>query len=101
MARNERGSDIMLFGQNYQPFGLLFNNFALGTRLRVGVDTSFWIGNLAAIRDGVLVLTDAQLHANMGKPIDGVSQSVRIPIRQITFVGQVDGPGGRDGKGKK
>lgn len=94
----------MLFGQNGQPFGLLFNNFALGTRLQVGVDTSYWIGNLAGIRDGVLTLTDAQLHANMGKPVDGIRQSVRIPIRQINFVGQVDGQDGKgekDGKGKK
>lgn len=94
----------MLFGQNYQPFGILFNNFAPGTKLQVGVDTSYWIGNLAGIRDGVLLLTEAQLHANMGKPVDGIRQSVRIPIRQVNFVGQVDDSGGRgdkDGKGKK
>jgi|GEM_PF-1550223 len=82
----------MLFGQNFQPFGILFTNLNLGTPIQVGVDTSFWIGQFAAIRNGVLVLTDAQLHANMGKPIGGIRQNVRIPISAIRFVCPVEGP---------
>lgn len=85
----------MLFGA---PFGVpfspvpplvgLFDTFPIGTRLAIGVDASFWVGNFGGIQDGVALLTNAQLFANMGKPIDGLRPVVRIPIRNITFVSQ-------------
>lgn len=65
---------------------MLFCHYPIGTRLEVGVDASFWIGCFAGVWDGVAVLTNAQLFANMGKPIDGIRPVVRIPIRMITFV---------------
>ena len=69
---------------------MLFCPFPIGTRLVVGVDASFWIGRFAGILNGVAVLTNAQLFANMGKPIDGIHPVVRIPIRMITFVALKD-----------
>ncbi|MDR3587239.1 MAG: hypothetical protein P4L59_18285 [Desulfosporosinus sp.] len=68
------------------PIVGLFNSHPLGTRLGVGTDSSFWVGNFGGIRDCVAILTNAQLFANMGKPIDGIRPLVRIPINQITFV---------------
>lgn len=64
----------------------LFNCHPIGTRLGIGTDSSFWVGSFGGIRDGVAILTNAQLFANMGKPIDGIRPLVRIPINQITFV---------------
>lgn len=66
----------------------LFNANQIGTRLGIGVDSSFWVGTFGGIEDGVAILTDAQLFANMGKPIDEKRPVVRIPIRLITFVAQ-------------
>ncbi|NLI93860.1 MAG: hypothetical protein GX434_17195 [Peptococcaceae bacterium] len=66
----------------------LFNSYQIGARLGIGVDSSFWVGNFGGIQDGVAILTDAQLFANMGKPIDEKRPLVRIPIRLITFVAQ-------------
>ncbi|MHB8125008.1 MAG: hypothetical protein ACYDEJ_05070 [Desulfitobacteriaceae bacterium] len=85
----------MLFGS---PFGVpfspipsrlaLFDAYPIGTRLGIGADASFWVGSFGGIQDGVALLTNAQLFANMGKPIDGSRPVVRIPISQITFVSQ-------------
>ena len=66
----------------------LFDNYPIGTRLGVGTDSSFWVGSFGGIRDGVAFLTNAQLFANMGKPVDGIRPLVRIPICQITFVSE-------------
>lgn len=66
----------------------LFNATQIGTRIGIGVDSSFWVGNFGGIQDGVAILTDAQLFANMGKPVDERRPIVRIPIRLITFVAQ-------------
>jgi len=52
------------------------------------MDASFWVGSFGGIQDGVALLTNAQLFANVGKPIDGTRPVVRIPISQITFVSQ-------------
>ena len=68
------------------PIVGLFNSHPIGTRLGIGTDSSFWVGHFGGIRDCVAILTNAQLFANMGKPIDGIRPLVRIPIRQITFV---------------
>jgi len=71
------------------PFILaLFNSIQLGRRIGIGVDSSFWVGNFGGIQNGVAILTDAQLFANMGKPVDEKRPVVRIPIRLITFVAQ-------------
>ncbi len=81
----------MLFGApscHVSPQVALFDNFPIGTRLGIGTDASFWVGSFGGIQDGVALLTDAQLFANMGKPIDGLRPAVRIPIDQITFVSQ-------------
>ncbi|AHF06530.1 hypothetical protein [Desulfitobacterium metallireducens] len=89
----------MLFGSPFgAPVGLplspvspivgLFDTYPIGTRLGIGMDASFWVGNFGGIQDGVALLTNAQLFANMGKPIDGLRPVVRIPIQQITFVSQ-------------
>lgn len=66
----------------------LFNSYQIGTRLGIGVDSSFWIGSFGGLQDGVAILTDAQLFANVGKPIDGKRPIVRIPIRLISFVAE-------------
>ncbi|MGI6120671.1 MAG: hypothetical protein ACOYIB_08975 [Desulfosporosinus sp.] len=68
----------------------LFKSHPIGRRLGIGTDSSFWIGKFGGLRDGVAILTDAQLFANMGKPIDGKRPLVRIPIGQITFVSQIE-----------
>lgn len=65
---------------------MLFYPHPIGTRLVVGVDASFWIGRFAGIINGVAILRDAQLFANVGKPVDGIRPLVRIPTRLITFV---------------
>ncbi|GAB6171000.1 hypothetical protein JCM15765_04780 [Paradesulfitobacterium aromaticivorans] len=85
----------MLFGL---PFGVpfspvppilaLFDTYPIGARLGIGTDSSFWVGSFGGIQDGVALLTNAQLFANNGNPIDGIRPVVRIPIRQITFVSQ-------------
>ncbi|MDP4128104.1 MAG: hypothetical protein Q8912_14360 [Bacillota bacterium] len=70
------------------PIVALFDNYPIGTRLVVGEDSSFWIGNFGGIQDGVATLTNAQLFSNIGTPIDGIRPVVRIPLRAITFVSQ-------------
>lgn len=66
----------------------LFDNYPIGTRLGIGTDSSFWVGSFRGILNGVALLTNAQLFANMGKPVDGNRPVVRIPISQITFVAE-------------
>jgi len=66
----------------------LFDNFQIGTRLGIGVDSSLWVGKFAGIQDGVALLTDTQLFSNAGKPVDGIRPLVRIRINQITFVSE-------------
>lgn len=89
----------MLFGPPFgSPFGVpfspvpplvgLFDTYPIGARLGIGMDSSFWVGSFGGIQDGVALLTNAQLFANIGKPVDGIRPVVRIPIRQITFVSQ-------------
>lgn len=89
----------MLFGPLFRvPFGVpfspvpplvgLFDTYPIGTRLRIGMDSSFWIGNFGGLQDGVALLTNAKLFSNIGKPVDGCRPVVRIPIRGITFVSQ-------------
>lgn len=85
----------MLFGAPFggvyspvSPYCALFDTYPIGTRLAIGVDASFWVGNFGGIQDGVALLTNAQLFANVGKPIDGIRPVVRIPIRNINFVSQ-------------
>lgn len=82
----------MLFGTPFVPFtptptvAGLFDQYPIGARLVVGMDSSFWIGNFGGIQDGVALLTVAQLFSNIGTPIDGIRPVVRIPLNQITFV---------------
>jgi len=89
----------MLLGSSFgSPFGVpfspvpplvgLFDTYPIGARLGIGMDASFWVGSFGGIQDGVALLTNAQLFANVGKPIDGTRPVVRIPISQITFVSQ-------------
>ncbi|MDR3587240.1 MAG: hypothetical protein P4L59_18290 [Desulfosporosinus sp.] len=66
----------------------LSGSYLIGTRLGIGTDSSFWVGSFAGIQNGVAVLTNAQLFANVGNPIDGIRPVVRIPINRITFVSQ-------------
>jgi hypothetical protein len=66
----------------------LFDTYPIGTILRVGMDSGFWIGNFGGLQDGVALLTNALLHSNIGTPIDGIRPVVRIPLREITFVSQ-------------
>ena len=80
---------------------MLFYPYPIGSQLVIGVDSSFWIGHFAGILNGVAVLTNAQLFANMGKPIDGIRPVVRIPIRMITFVALKDDKDGKDDKDQK
>ncbi|WP_206809646.1 hypothetical protein [Paradesulfitobacterium ferrireducens] len=70
------------------PILALFDTYPIGARLGIGTDSSFWVGSFGGIQDGVALLTNAQLFANNGNPVDGVRPVVRIPIRQITFVSQ-------------
>jgi len=70
----------------FQSRVTLFDNYPIGTRLGVGTDSSFWVGRFGGIRDGVAILTKAQLFANIGKPVDGIRPVVHIPICKITFV---------------
>ncbi|MDR3540611.1 MAG: hypothetical protein P4L69_06515 [Desulfosporosinus sp.] len=81
----------MSFGVLYPraPFIVgLFDSYPIGTILRIGEDSSFWIGAFGGIQCGVALLTNARLHSNIGRPIDGFRPVVRIPIRAITFVSQ-------------
>lgn len=68
--------------------GALFDRYPRGTRLGIGVDSSFWVGSFAGCQDGIAILRNAQLFANMGKPVDGIRALVRIPICKITFVSE-------------
>lgn len=82
----------MLFGAPFVPFTPiptvtgLFDQYPIGSRLAVGMDSSFWIGNFGGIQDGVALLTNAQLFSNIGGPIDGLRPIVRIPLNNVTFV---------------
>lgn len=76
------------FGTPFNPIIALFDTFPIGAHLEIGTDSSFWAGNFGGLQDGVALLTNAQLFANIGKPIDGPRPVVRIPIRSITFVSQ-------------
>ncbi|MDP4127483.1 MAG: hypothetical protein Q8912_11130 [Bacillota bacterium] len=85
----------MLFGTPFPapvscipPRMALFDSYPIGTRLAIGIDSSFWVGNFGGLQDGVALLTNAQLFSNVGTPIDGLRPVVRIPIRNITFVSQ-------------
>lgn len=81
---------------------MLLCHFQIGTPLVIGVDASYWVGSLAGIQNGVVILSNAQLYANMGKPIDGMRQTVRIPLRMITFVALKDAKSDKDnGKDNK
>lgn len=70
------------------PFVGLFDTYPIGTILRIGMDAGYWVGAFGGLQDSVALLTNAQLHANNGFPIDGFRPVVRIPIRSITFVSQ-------------
>ncbi|MDP4127933.1 MAG: hypothetical protein Q8912_13480, partial [Bacillota bacterium] len=66
-----------------------FDNYPIGTRLVVGEDSSFWIGNFGGIQNGVVAtLTNARLFSNIGTPIDGLRPVVRIPLQNIAYVSQ-------------
>ncbi|HZK55330.1 MAG TPA: hypothetical protein VFC84_14185 [Desulfosporosinus sp.] len=78
----------MLFKSKATLIKGLFGDYPIDTRLGVGTDSSFWVGNFKGVQDGVAVLTKAQLFANIGKPVDGCRSVVRIPICQITFVAE-------------
>lgn len=83
---------------------MVFCPHPIGTCLVIGVDASFWVGRFAGIRNGVAFLTNAQLFANPGKPVDGIRRVVRIPICKITFVAledDKDGNNDKDDKDKK
>lgn len=82
---------FMLFGVPCTPVPFitgLFDAYPIGTILRIGEDSSFWVGSFGGLQDGVALLTNAQLFSNVGTPIDGHRPVVRIPIRAITFVSQ-------------
>lgn len=82
---------MSLFFPNFQPrpFTLgLFDTYPIGSNLRIGKDSSFWVGRFGGLQDGVALLTNAKLFSNVGTPIDCVRPVVRIPIRAITFVSQ-------------
>ena len=79
----------MSFGVPFSPvppLAALFDTYPIGAFLRVGVDSGYWIGAFGGLQCGVALLTNAQLHSNIGAPIDGFRPVVRIPIRAITFV---------------
>lgn len=85
----------MLFGTPFSPLGApcrvpfkvaLFDTYPIGTRLTIGMDSGFWLGNFGGLQDDVALLTNAQLFSNNGVPIDGIRPVVRIPIRNINFV---------------
>lgn len=82
----------MLFGTPFSSLGVpcirvaLFDSYPIGTRLVVGMDSGYWVGDFGGLQDGVALLTNAQLYSNIGTPIDGLRPVVRIPIRNITFV---------------
>ncbi|GAB6153937.1 hypothetical protein JCM17380_26870 [Desulfosporosinus burensis] len=80
---------------------MLFFPYPIGSRLLIGVDSSFWVGRFAGILNGVAILSNAQLFANVGKPIDGIRPVVRIPIRMITFVALKDNKDNKDDKDDK
>ena len=77
----------MLFTRDNLVAGL-FGDYPLGTRLGVGTGSSFWVGSFGGVRNGVAILTKAQLFANIGKPVDDSRSVVQIPICQITFVAE-------------
>lgn len=84
------GSPFRVQSSPFSPQMALFDNFPIGTRLGIGTDSSFWVGSFAGIQNCVAILTNAQLFANIGKPIDGIRPIVRIPLSQITFVSEKD-----------
>ena len=80
---------MSLFGVPYSPVPFivgLFDTYPIGTILRIGEDSGYWIVAFGGLQGGVALLTNAQLHSNIGTPIDGFRPVVRIPIRAITFV---------------
>ena len=81
----------MSFGVPYLPAPFivgLFDSYPIGTILRIGEDSSYWIGAFGGLQCGVALLTNARLHSNIGTRVDGLRPVVRIPIRAITFVSQ-------------
>ena len=77
----------MFFKRKCNLVGGLFCNYPIGTRLGVGTDSCFWVGNFECVRDEIAELTEAQLFVN-GKAVDGCRREVRIPICKITFVAE-------------
>jgi len=70
------------------PIVALFDTYPIGTRLRLGIDSGgWWHGAFGGIQDGVALLTAAHLHNNNAViVIFGPIPTVRIPIRELTFV---------------
>jgi len=83
-----KGINHMLFNQQGAFIAGLFDNYRIGKRLGIGTDSSFWVGSFGGVRDGVAILRNAQLFANIGKEVDESRSLVRIPICQITFVAE-------------
>jgi|GEM_PF-3496289 len=81
----------MLFGNNnfVNPFVLaLFNNFTLGTRLQIGVNAGYWIGELAGFERNVVLLRNAQLLGNNGDLIEGLRPIAQVPLNLINSVSE-------------
>lgn len=85
MVDELKGIDHMFFGSPFRASFRPVPIFPIGALVEIGVDASYWVGHFAGCIDGVVFLTNAQLFANMGKPVDGIRPVVRIPIRMITF----------------
>ncbi|HHY25754.1 MAG TPA: hypothetical protein GX523_03185 [Desulfitobacterium dehalogenans] len=79
----------MLFGKNNvanpPP---LFDSFPIGTRLQIGVDAGYWIGDLAGIRYNSVIINKAQFFDNSGSPIEELRSTAQISLNLISFVSE-------------
>lgn len=86
-----KGIKLMSFGVPFSAVPALvglFDTYPIGTILRIGIEGGgWWHGAFGGIQDGVALLTAAHLHNNNGViVIIGPIPTVRIPIRELTFV---------------
>jgi hypothetical protein len=67
----------------------LFDNFAIGTEVRVGTTQDTYVrGNFMGFQDGAVLLGNARVfNIFLNLPVDGITpRLIRVALNQITWV---------------
>ncbi len=67
----------------------LFDLTPIGAQVLVGTDAVSIRARFGGVFGGILFLTHAKIFSNVGTPVDGILNVVRIPINRITFFAQL------------